>query len=243
MMNKILINLIAISFIGITFADSTNRNYDIVNTEDLSKEIIYLISNANLNNNNEYNRILKYVSQNAEKKNSLINNLALYKTDDKKEAANLKLVINQIQNNIISLKNNNIPKNGVWSGQAGHSNFILTGHTKEYSKSEILEVAPEGIPFEYGYPNFSSFRIGSVFLLEDPTGSFSHDYQKMIDILITRKVNFNGVVFTTKEEFEEYLYFNNAKLHYALHENGFELIPNQISSVIDFEIPHISKRK
>lgn len=242
-MNKILINLIAISFFSITFADSINRYYDIVSTEDLSKEIIYLISNANLNDNNEYSRILKYVSQNAEKKNQLINNLSLYKTDNKKEADNLKLVINQIQKNIISLKNNNIPKNGVWSGQAGHSNFILTGHTKEYSKSEILEVAPEGIPFEYGYPNFSSFRIGNIFILEEPTTSLSHDYQKMIDILITRKVNFNGIVFTTKEEFEEYLYLNNAKIHYSLHENGLELIPNPISSVIDFEIPHISKRK
>lgn len=242
-MNKILINLIAISFFSITFADSINRYYDIVSTEDLSKEIIYLISNANLNDNNEYSRILKYVSQNADKKNQLINNLSLYKTDDKKEADNLKLVINQIQKNIISLKNNNIPKNGVWSGQAGHSNFILTGHTKEYSKSEILEVAPEGIPFEYGYPNFSSFRIGNIFILEEPTTSLSHDYQKMIDILITRKVNFNGIVFTTKEEFEEYLYLNNAKIHYSLHENGLELIPNPISSVIDFEIPHISKRK
>lgn len=242
-MNKILINLIAISFFSITFADSINRYYDIVSTEDLSKEIIYLISNANLNDNNEYSRILKYVSQNAEKKNQLINNLSLYKTDNKKEADNLKLVINQIQKNIISLKNNNIPKNGVWSGQAGHSNFILTGHTKEYSKSEILEVAPEGIPFEYGYPNFSSFRIGNIFILEEPTTSLSHDYQKMIDILITRKVNFNGIVFTTKEEFEEYLYLNNAKIHYSLQENGLELIPNPISSVIDFEIPHISKRK
>jgi hypothetical protein len=242
-MNKIFINLIAISFIGITVANSENRKFDIVNTEDLSREIIYLISDANLNDNNEYTRILKYVSKNAEKKNQLLNNLNLYKTDNKKESSNLNLVIEQIKKNIISLENNNIPKNGEWTGQAGHSNFIITGHTKEYSKDEVLEIAPEGIPFEFGYPNFESFRIGNIFILETPTASLQHDTQKMIDVLISRGISFNGIFFTSYEEFEKYLYFNNAKLNYSLHENGLELIPNQILSVIDFKVPHISKRQ
>lgn len=241
-MKKILLTIIIISNFYV-FANENNRKYDIYDKTDLAKEIIYLTHNSDLSNKDSLNRLMKYVNNNSEEKQSLINNLTLYKTDNKEEKLKINIIINAIQNNVITLKNNNIPKNGSWSGQSGNSLFLITGHTKEYNKNEIFEKAPNGIPFELGYPNFSEFRIGNLIPLENPTGSLQHDLSNIYDKLLTNSISFNNVVFTSKEEIEEYLFFNNAKFHYALKENGIELIPNQVYSVIDYEIPHLSKNK
>lgn len=241
MTKKIILSIILIAT-NFSFANSSfNRQYDISNIDEFSKEIIYLISKEN--KDEDYKRIIQYISKNAEKKGHFVNNLILYKTGSNNEDSRLKIIIDKINKEIVTLKNDNIPKNGDWSGQAGHSNFILTGHTKEYNKSEVFEIAPNGVPFEYGYPNFEAFRIGQVFNLINPTGSFPHDYSKMIDLLILNKTIFNGNVFSDKSQIDEYLYLNNAKFHYSLHSDSIELIPNQVYSIINYEIPHISKRQ
>ncbi len=230
-----------ILYSNFSFAEA--RHYDIYNNQELSKEIIYLITKANLNDESEFNRLLKYVKNNSERKNTILNSLILFKTDDKEERQKIQILISKINSSVIDLKNNKVPKNGEWSGQSGHSNFFINGHTKEYSRDEVKEVAPNGVPFEYGYPNFSSFRIGELFKLENPSGSIEFDYEKMVDILITRKIPFNNTIFTSKEQMNEYLFFYNARFHYSLNEDGLELIPNVVYSIIDYEIPHISKRK
>lgn len=241
-MKKILLIIIAISTFY-SFGSDNNRKYDIYDKTDLAKEIVYLTHKGDLSDKESLNRLMKYVKNNSEEKLSLINNLTLYKTDNKEEKRKLQIIIDAIKNNVITLKNNNIPKNGNWSGQSGNSTFFITGHTKEYNKNEIFEKAPDGIPFELGYPNFSQFRIGNLIPLENPTGSLPHDLSKIYDKLLTNSISFNNVIFTSKEEIEEYLFFNNARFHYSLKENGIELIPNQVYSVIDYEIPYFSKNK
>ncbi len=225
------------------FSFAEGRHYDIYNNQELSKEIIYLITKANLNDESEFNRIKKYVQKNSERKNKILNSLILFKTDDKEEKRKIQILISKIDSSVVDLKTDKVPKNGEWSGQSGHSTFFINDHTKEYSRDEIKELAPNGIPFEYGYPNFSSFRIGEVFKLENPSGSIELDYEKMVDILITRNQLFNNTLFTNREQMSEYLFFYNARFHYSLNEDGLELIPNTVYSIIDYEIPHISKRK
>lgn len=241
-MKKIILIFI-ILFNGFTFASDTDRRHDIFDKKDLAKEIIYLMYNSDLNKDDSYDRLLRYMNDNSEEKNSIINNLVLYKTSNKDDRDKITTIIDKINDSVVTLKNSNIPKNGEWSGQSGNSLFYIKGHTREYNSKEIFEVAPEGIYFELGYPNFTQFRIGHLIRLENLTGSLSHDLSTLYDKLITKSISFNNLEFDSIEEINEYLYFENANFHYALYEDGIELIPNQVYSVINYEIPHISKNK
>lgn len=222
---------------------ANNRNVLIQNQQDLDEEISYLFKNFDADRPDTLIRLFDYVNRHSEDKGYIINKFSLNMSKNEKKSKNIKFIVDYISEHIVDLDTKNIPKNGEWSGQSGHSNFFVTGHTRMFTKSEIMADAPNGIPFDYGYPDFSSFRIGELIPIKDPMASYPHDYERVVQSLIYNKTPFNGIIFNSKEEFNEYIQSKYADLHYSLRDNAFELIPNTVASVIDYELPHVSKRK
>lgn len=226
-----------------TFAQTDNRHQRITSQEELDREIVYLRKNFDYEKPDTLIRLVDYVNRNSEVRGYVINKFSMIATKNDKKSENIRFIVNYISENIVALDNNNIPRNGEWQGQSGHSLFFINGNTKSYSVEEMRQVAPYGIPFEYGYPNFTSFRVGDLIPIPKPTASYPHDYEQVVNKIIYDKTPVNGIVFNDAIEFKEYLQTNLINLHYAHDENAFEFLPNSVVSVIDYELPHISKRK
>ena len=211
-----------------------------INTEEeLSKEVRVLMETFDPEKQDYLIRYFDYANRNAELKGKLLNQLALAPRNAE-ENKRARWISDFIDKRIITLKNKNIPKNGTWSYQAGHSNFIPNTHSKSHSLKEILKaIGPTGIPFEYGYPNFENYRIGDVFKIDKYSGHFQTDYQEVLVQIPFKKIKVANRHFDTKEQFIEFLQTNDASVHYSLYDRGFEIIPNAVYSVIDYEIPFI----
>jgi len=223
--------------------NAMNRNIVIHDRAGLDEEMKYLSKNFDAEKPDTLIRLVDYAMRHSDERGYILNNFAMKLSKDTEKMNNIQFIVDYISNHIVSLDNNNIPKNGEWSGQSGHSNFFIDGDTKSFSRNEVRQAAPQGIPFEYGYPNFSKFKIGESIPIKNPSGSYEFDYEKVVENLIFEKKSLNGMIFNSKEELNEYFQSNYADLQYSLHDNTFELIPNIVSSVIDYKVPHISKRK
>lgn len=220
-----------------------NRQYSIQNRVEVDKEITYLKETFDHQYPDTLIRIMDYVMKNPDERGYILNQFSMTVSNNSKKMKDIRFIIDYINNNTVALDNYKIPKNGDWTGQAGNSFFKLTGHTKTSTREEVAELAPYGIPFEYGYPNFTKFRIGESIPLIEPTGSFEHDYTKAIEFMIFNKKSFNGMVFSDKSEFNEYAQSNYAAFQYSFNDEYIDLIPLHISSVIEFKLPYYKKRK
>ena len=226
-----------------SFAQTENRHQRITSQAELDEEIVYLMKKFNYEKPDTLIRLVDYVNRNSEVRGYVINKFSMSATKNDKKGKNVRFIVDYISQNIVELDTHNIPKNGEWQGQSGHSLFFINSNTKSYSLEEMRQAAPYGIPFEYGYPNFTSFRVGDLIPIDKPTASYPHDYEKTVNQIIMEKKPVNGIVFNDVAEFKEYIQANFINLHYAHDENAFEFLPNTIVSVIDYELPHVSKRK
>ncbi len=220
-----------------------NRRHSITDKVELDKELNYLKKNFNKEKPDELIRIFDYVLKNPEDRGYVINKFSMFRDNDINSMDNIKYIIDFLKERTYALDTYKIPKNGVWSGQAGHSIFILTGHTNLTTKNEFLEVAPNGVPFEFGYPNFTEFKIGNSLPIESPTGSYEHDYEKTITLLIMNNKPFNDIIFTSKDQFYEYLQSTYSKLEYSFSGDSFDIIPIHVSSIINYVYPYYKKKK
>lgn len=242
MLKRILITSLFL-FSATSFAQTDNRHQRITSQAELDEEIVYLRKKFDYEKPDTLIRLVDYVNRNSEVRGYVINKFSMINTKDDKRGQNIKFIVDYISDNIVALETYNIPKNGNWQGQSGNSLFFINGNTKSYSLEEMKQAAPYGIPFEYGYPNFTSFRVGDLIPIDNPTASYPHDYEKVVNQFISEKKSVNGIVFNNVNEFKEYIQSNFIDLHYAHDENAFEFLPNTVVSVIDYELPHISKRK
>lgn len=242
MLKKIIITALILTSTSV-FAQTNNRHIRITSQEELDEEIVYLMKKFDYEKPDNLIRLVDYVNRNSEVRGYVINKFSMSATKNNKKGQNIRFIIEYISQNIVELETTRIPKNGEWQGQSGHSLFFINGHTKSFSAEEMKQAAPYGIPFEYGYPNFTMFRVGELIPISNPTASYSHDYEKVVNQIIYEKKPINGIVFNNAAEFKEYLQANLINLHYAHNENAFEFLPNSVVSVIDYELPHISKRK
>lgn len=211
-----------------------------INTEEeLKDEVRFLMENFDTAKQDYLIRYFDYANRNAELKGKLLNELALAPRNAE-ENKRARWISNFINQRIITLKNKNIPKTGRWSYQAGHSNYFPEKHTRTHSLNEVLKaIGPTGVPFEYGYPNFENYRIGEIFKIDKFSGHFQTDYKEALVQIPFKKIKVANRQFSTKEEFIEFLQSNDASVHYSLYERGFEIIPNSVYSIIDYEIPFI----
>ena len=242
MLKQIIITTL-ILFSASSFAKTDNRHVRITSQEELDEEIVYLMKKFDYEKPDTLIRLVDYVNRNSEVRGYVINKFSMSATKNDNKGKNVRFIIDYISQNIVELDTNKIPRNGEWQGQSGHSLFFINGNTKSYSAEEIKQAAPYGIPFEYGYPNFTSFRVGDLIPIDKPTASYPHDYEKVVNQIIIDKKPVNGIVFNNVAEFKDYIQANFINLHYAHDENAFEFLPNTVVSVIDYEFPHISKRK
>lgn len=226
-----------------SFAQTENRHQRITSQAELDQEIVYLMKKFDYEKPDTLIRLVDYVNRNSEVRGYVINKFSMSATKNDKKGKNVRFIVDYISQNIVELDTHNIPKNGEWQGQSGHSLFFINSNTKSYSVEEMKQAAPYGIPFEYGYPNFTSFRVGDLIPISKPTASYPHDYEQVLNQIIYDKTPVNGIVFNNVAEFKEYIQANFINLHYAHDENAFEFLPNTIVSVIDYELPHVSKRK
>lgn len=242
MLKQIIITSL-ILFSASSFAKTDNRHQRITSQAELDEEIVYLMKKFDSEKPDTLIRLVDYVNRNSEVRGYVINKFSMSATKNDKKGKNVRFIVEYISQNIVELETHNIPKNGTWQGQSGHSVFFINGNTKSYSVDEMKQSAPYGIPFEYGYPNFTIFRVGNLIPIEKPTASYPHDYEKVLNKIIYEKTPVNGIIFNNISEFKEYTQANFINLHYAHDESAFEFLPNTIVSVIDYELPHISKRK
>lgn len=241
MLKRILIT--SLFLLSTTSFAQDNRHQRITSQEELDREIVYLMKKFDYEKPDTLIRLVDYVNRNSEVRGYVINKFSMSATKNDKKGKNIKFIVDYISQNIVELDTNNIPKNGEWQGQSGHSLFFINGNTHSYSTEEIRQAAPYGISFEYGYPNFTSFRVGQLIPIQSPTASYPHDYEKVVNQIIMEKKPINGIVFNNAAEFKEYTQTNLIDLHYAHDENAFEFLPNTVVSVINYELPHVSKRK
>jgi hypothetical protein len=219
------------------------RHHNITDRAELDRELHYLKDYFKQEYPDTLIRIMDYVYKYPEDRGYILNNLSMGNYKDPVKTSNIKFIVDYISNHSVKLLNDKIPKNGVWSGQAGNSIFFLDGHTKTSTRDEVAEIAPNGIPFEYGYPNYTSFKIGESVKIDKPSGSYKYDYDKVIENIVNNKVPLNGQIFTTKESLQEYLQTKYADFQYSFEGDYFDLIPIPISSVSIVDLPYYLKRK
>lgn len=220
-----------------------NRHHIISDKVELDKEIIYLKKYFEKEKPDNLIRLFDYILRNPQYRGYVTNNLSMYRTDDPVKRDDIKYILDFLNERTYILDTYNLPNNGTWSEQAGHSVFTLTGNTKITTKNEFLEVAPYGVPFEFGYPNFTAFKIGDSLTIDSPTGSYSHDYDKALNSLIVKGTPFNDIIFTSKEQFNEYLQSTYSNLVYSYTGDSFDLIPIHVSSIINYVYPYYKKKK
>lgn len=232
---------ISILILSSQLAFSSELNRRITTDEELSKEIKMLVKTYDPEHPDILIRLFDYANRNSVEKGKILNLLVLAPKNQKDNVRSSQIA-SFINERIVTLKNTRLPK-GTWSYQSGNSNFFAEEHTKTHSVQEVREaIGPNGVPFEYGYPNFKQYRLGGLIQFEGMIGSYQLDYDKALEQIPFRKIKVDDEYFETKQDFINFMQNNHVNLHYSLYEPGFELIPDAVYNIIDYEIPYVDKR-
>ena len=113
-----------------------------------------------------------------------------------------------------------LPKTeGKWLGEAGESIW-------KSSKKSVEKIAPNGVPFKDGYPDFSKWSKGKM-QIKDLDGS-PKDFDKVYERIAKQKGLKN------KTQANKYLEKNGLTPHHHQDGKTIELIPTELNK----NIPH-----